>query len=248
MDVVFGSSLPSGCIDVPDVAEWLATQGLTTGLVVVFLPEQRAIVALNLGKPEPPIRVPLIPPRAQQFAFADLENLLQRFYIHGVSTHRGHCRIWEDEKKRRLRPEPERTVQGALFLFLLGCIEIHHQGVVRVEVYHPKGRDDIEIIRSDHGKYKVGILELKVLSPKKSQKANLDWALKGIQQVLAYSATYNTASEQIVDAKYVCCFDGRKSDTPMPEFFSTAATAAVQGRRYFMETPGVSREHTTFLV
>lgn len=237
---VYGVELPSGVNDFPTLADWMVPQGISDCVVVAFIPNQKAtIIAFPGGEPA---RIDLAPSGGASFSFNMLDDLLMVFYEHAVKTHLGGCKIWQDHKKRVLRLLPEKTVQGALYLFLLGNIELHDSGTVRVEVDNPEGREDVEITVSNNGVYQIGVIELKVLKPQDADAKNLNWALQGIQQVIDYCK-----ARQHVAAKFVCCYDGRKADTLLPEFFSKAKAESIEGRRYFMGTPSVPRIHDTVI-
>ena len=77
------------------------------------------------------------------------------------------------------------------------------------------------------------LIELKVLSPKKSFEANLDWAKEGVVQAKGY-ANSNT------DVSFACVYDARRNKLEMPDLPRFAETNDVRLEQYEMAVPLVS--------
>lgn len=207
--------------------------------LVVFLPHQRAALVLPPGGDvNMPVRFDL-PDTATtpKFDFSQLEGLLEKFFEKHLSTHQANLKIWLDATKRELRRDPEELIQGILMTWLELMIAPSRTALVKAEVANRRGREDVEVIRFNGTEFEFGLIELKVLFPKYTQKKNLEWALAGVTQLKNYRSTI----DQPVPVSLVACYDGRKSDAAMPEVQQAAAAEGMAARRYFMETPGCKR-------
>lgn len=249
MNSVFRKKIPIDSYDVPAVLQWISNgDDMEQCFVIVFSPRLRRIYTKQIGtkinSDEDVACIQLAHPTERVvFDFQKLDSVLTFFYDHGVKTHLGACRIWKDPKERTLVESPEDMVHRCLFLTLLTHIDFNGHGMTSIEVHNVNGRKDIQIVVNLDGQFLVGIIELKVLFPKKSDKWNLDWAMDGVDQVVDYR---NATTLQKIECSYTCLYDGRKADAAMPDFFTKAKTHSVTGRRYFMTTDGVDRRFSSF--
>ncbi len=229
--------------EAPAVISWLGSAGKGKYAAVVFDTESLDAFFLKSDSLHEIVSVSILPAASVNFQWPDLEQVLSDLYIrHLRSPSPFHC-LWVPGKARKLMTQPEKRVQMMLYLALFNRLERHGLGTIGVEVDNPEGREDIEIkVDLGNGQYELGIIELKVLRPDKGGDWNRDWALHAIKQALDYTA----GSVHDVAKKLACCFDGRKKDEAMPEFFAQATKDSVDGRRYFLETPGISRVHMNY--
>jgi hypothetical protein len=161
---------------------------------------------------------------------------LERFHDAYLSTHlaRAARHMWTyDEKKsvHRLGERPEEHVQSFLLSHLDGLYG-RASVFVHEEVKNKGGRTDISIARPSLGKSgKVNtVLELKVLAPTNSPKANNDWGMKGVEQ----ADSYRNAD---TDAAFTCLFDARKEKLEMPDLAPFAKSNDVVLKIYSMGLP-----------
>jgi hypothetical protein len=249
MSAVFREKISIASFEIPEMLEWVSAKDLEQCLVIVFSPRLRQVYTKRIGvkveADEDLLCIQLSKPSERiPFELQNLDKILEFFYDYGVKTHLANCRIWKDSKARELVEKPEDMVQKSLYQTLLTHINYEGRGVAQIEVYDVHGREDIQIIVHQNGDYVVGIVELKVLFPNKSENWNLNWALKGIAQVCGYR---EATKLQKVECVYTCLYDGRKQDVPIPKFFKEAAKQNVSGRRYFMSTDNVSRKIQSFI-
>lgn len=229
--------------EVSAVISWLSSSGTGKYAAVLFDTESLDAFFLNSDDLDEIVSVSIVAAATVNFQWSTLEQVLSDLYIRELrSPSRSHC-LWMPDKDRTLMIQPEKRVQRMLHFGLFNRLERHGLGTIGVEVDNPEGREDIEIkVDLGNGQYELGIIELKVLRPDKGVDWNRDRALDAIKQALKYTA----GSVHSVVKKMACCFDGRKKDEEMPEFFAQAKTDSVDGRRYFMETKGVSRVHMNY--
>ena len=176
-----------------------------------------------------------------EFDFSKLDSFLEIFYNEYVATHEGFCDVWSKATKRQLKVKPERQIQRSLHGFFRHGV-LPDSAIADREIQTYAGRSDLRIIRAREDRSLEGaVMELKVLFPNKSETDNLEWAKQGVDQVVGYAA-----ADTKVLVRYVCCYDGRKDDTAMPDGASYASEHAVTWRRYFMQTPGVERKLVGF--
>lgn len=161
---------------------------------------------------------------------------LERFHDAYLSTHlaRAARHMWtydEEKSVHRLGERPEEHVQSFLLSHLDGLYG-RASVFVHEEVKNKGGRTDISIARPSLGKSgKVNtVLELKVLAPTKSPKANNDWGMKGVGQ----ADSYRNAD---TDAAFACLFDARKEKLVMPDLAPFAESNDVVLKIYPMELP-----------
>jgi hypothetical protein len=231
------------CDEAPAVINWLGSAGTGKYAAVIFDTESLDAFFLDSDNLGEIVSGSIAASPKVKFQWPDLEQVLSDLYIRLLrSPSRSHC-LWVPGKERTLMTQPEKRVQMVLYFGLLNRLERHGLGTIGVEVDNPEGREDIEIkVYLGNGQYELGIIELKVLRPDRGVDWNRGWALDAIKQAVDYTA----GSVHNVVKKMACCFDGRKKDEAMPEFFAQAEKDSVDGRRYFMETEGISRVHVNY--
>ncbi|PBY83126.1 hypothetical protein CJT46_16500 [Pseudomonas aeruginosa] len=162
---------------------------------------------------------------------------LRVFHHEWLSTPRaiGARTMWELNKTKTqydLRSGPERSVQSYLLTYLRASYR--RSGVfVNEEINNQGGRTDLYVQRETSpgsNKQINTVIELKVLSPKKSFERNLEWAKEGITQAKGY-ANANT------DAAFACLYDARRNKLAMPELPAFALANSVRLEHYEMEVP-----------
>lgn len=220
---------------------WLSTSAAAACVAIVFVAKTRvALVRRGRVSFDDCERLPFGTPSNGPFDFTQVDGLLKQFHEKWTQTHQGYCRIWAKPKDRKLKPLPESQIQGSLKAFF--DFTVRPRGVlVEEEFFTYLGRGDVRLVRwpragranNTGDAIESCVMELKVLDAKKSASANRKWALQGIEQVLDYRRT-----EGVQGPSYLCCFDGRRTDTDIPEVLAEAAKTGVASRRYFMETPG----------
>ena len=244
---VHRQALPASLLELPDLLNWMNKNNLNDCHAVIFLPSRRRVFikSRDIAADIDELLFFDLPEEKQKdvFDFSQLGAVLEMFYKQGVETPGGVCRVWKDEKKRILNEKPEDLIQRSLYFCLFLLINVTGQGQALTEVTNLRGREDVEIIRFNETtqKYEIAIIELKVLFPTYSAQKNQDWALQGIQQVVDYAK-----SRENVVSRHAVCYDGRKKDEAMPEFFQKATDEGVEGWRFFMETSNVKRVITGF--
>ena len=168
---------------------------------------------------------------------AQIEKELDAFHKVQLESYRGTMarlmwQIFEEPKKSVLGPEPELHVQSAMLTHFRGVYR-GKNALVDEEVALNEGRVDLRIARFDSAsKEVITMIELKVLTPEKSDVANLAWAHKGIEQAYGYKKTINT------DAAFACIYDARRTkvDT-MPTLQPDAEAKDVILKLHAMEVP-----------
>jgi hypothetical protein len=177
-----------------------------------------------------------------EFDFSKLDDYLRDFYESHVSTHDGYCDVWSKAAKRQLKHFPERQIQKALQAFFDYGVLPRTAKIYR-EVQTHAGREDLRIIRAKKADNTLEgvVMELKVLAPTKTDDKNLEWAKEGVDQAVGYAAT-----DKMTAHRYVCCYDARKDDVPMPDGVAYATAKLVTWRRYFLQTPGCLRKTSGF--
>lgn len=176
----------------------------------------------------------------QQITPDVLAEDLKNFHHEYLSTSNaiGARNMWELNQAKTqydLRHWPERHVQSFLLTYLKSCYR--KSGVfVDEEIGNQGGRTDIYVQRETSPGSNVQVntvIELKVLSPKKSFEANLDWAKEGVVQAKGY-ANSNT------DVSFACVYDARRNKLEMPDLPRFAQTNDVRLEQYEMAVPLVS--------
>lgn len=131
-----------------------------------------------------------------------------------------------------LRQGPERSVQSYLLTYLRASYR--KSGVfVNEEIGNQGGRTDLYVQRETSpgsNKQVNTVIELKVLSPKKSFERNLQWAKDGVIQAKGY-ANANT------DVAFACIYDARRTKLAMPDLPSFALANTVRIEQYEMTVP-----------
>ncbi len=225
--------------DVSSAVSWAHANGLADNTFIVVSLKAREAIILRRGiDPDDCESVPLAPKSGVPFDFKQVPALLNDFHERWTKSHLGYCRVWSKATKRVLKDHPEGQIQGSL----MGYFEftVRPQSVLVDEEFSTfNGRGDVRLVRwsrskgdPDTGTLEVCIMELKVLSPKKSPEKNVEWALAGIQQLLGYRE-----AKPAPGPSYLCCYDGRKVDEPMPTVEAKAIEVGVIPKRFFMETP-----------
>jgi hypothetical protein len=208
---------------------------LNQAYVVVWMPNELAALVVEPGGDiETPRRVKMMRQSSADFDFTTLDSHLEVFYENHVATHEGDCDIWHLAAKREIRVEAERLICKSLHGFFRHSV-LPRSATIDREVQTYQGREDIRILRINKvtNELETAILELKVLRMTDSEKKALNWAKKGVIQTLRYSKTDSKTKE-----KFVCIYDGRTKDDPMPDGVKFATQNNVKWRRYFMTTPG----------
>jgi hypothetical protein len=140
----------------------------------------------------------------------------------------------------KLNPSPERQVQTSLLTHLRGWFR-HAGAQVDEEIYNPGGRVDIRVQRFDRlqqSKSITTMLELKVLSPTKSQNENYEWAKSSLKQADGYRQ-YHT------DACFACIYDARLDQSDqMPTLDAEAKVDNVRLQRFLMTAPTLPTKKT----
>ncbi|MBN8739169.1 MAG: hypothetical protein BGP24_09640 [Lysobacterales bacterium 69-70] len=189
-------------------------------------------VTVNAGSPA--ITAPAIADLIH--AFAD-ENL--RYPTCPVAPH-----IWLKGKPFDLMPQPEHLIQSYLLVHLKAAYRCSVT-FVDEEARTPGGRADLRIARasppgSAHPTATT-MIELKVLSTAKSYPANVDWALKGVEQANSYR-------RPDTDAVFAWLFDARKVKRKLPPAVATAArtwNVTVENSPMLDQRPTVRSRTTT---
>lgn len=147
----------------------------------------------------------------------------------------GARNMWELNKAKtqyELRHWPERSVQSYLLTYLRASYR--KTGVfVDEEINNQGGRTDLYVQRETSpgsNKQVNTVIELKVLSSKKSFEGNLQWAKDGITQAKGY-ANANT------DAAFACLYDARRNKLDMPDLPAFAQANSVRLEHYEMAAP-----------
>ncbi|KTB89603.1 hypothetical protein AO072_03300 [Pseudomonas syringae ICMP 13102] len=139
-----------------------------------------------------------------------------------------------------LRTSPERQIQSFLLTYLRSFYR--RSGVfVNEEISNQGGRTDIYIQRETSPGSNVQVntvIELKVLSPKRSFDSNLKWAKEGITQAKGY-ANANT------DVSFTCLYDARRVKDAMTDLPPFATLNSVRLEQYDMAVPTVKAKRIT---
>lgn len=166
-----------------------------------------------------------------------IQQQLDEFHNQAMATPlASHARLmWKIEEEPTLsvlNEKPELHVQSGLVTYFRG---LYRYKVANVDEEIPltTGRVDVRISRFDKSKDRFfTMIELKVLAPTSSDKANLAWARKGIQQAHDYKQTFQTESA------IACIFDARRDQSKlMPELQSDADAKGVVLKLHPMEVP-----------
>jgi hypothetical protein len=231
----YAASASVGAKTCPELLSFLSESNLTHTFAVAVSPLDRSAMVHFADDIDAASFVSFKRVSAGNFDFRQLDSVLAFFYTHYVSTHEGHCDVWAKATKRHLKSQPERQIQRSLHGFFRHAV-LPTSAFADSEVRTYAGRTDLRILRArDDRSLEGAVLELKVLFGHKSDQDNLTWAKEGVDQAVRYS----TEDARIV-VRYVCCYDGRKKDSAMPEGVAYALEKAVTWRRYFMQTPGCS--------
>lgn len=162
---------------------------------------------------------------------------LRLFHYEWLSTPLaiGARNMWELNKEKtqyNLRSLPERNIQSYLLTYLRAAYR--KSGVfINEEINNQGGRTDLYVQRETSpgsNKQVNTVIELKVLSPKKSFERNLQWAKDGITQAKGY-ANANT------DAAFACLYDARRNKLAMPDLPAFALASSVRLEHYEMAVP-----------
>lgn len=166
-----------------------------------------------------------------------IEQQLDEFHKQAMATPlASHARLmWKIEEEPTLsvlNEKPELHVQSGLVTYFRG---LYRYKVANVDEEIPltKGRVDVRISRFDKSKDRFfTMIELKVLAPTSSDKSNLEWARKGIQQAHDYKQTFQTESA------IACIFDARRDQSKlMPELQTDADAKGVVLKLHPMAVP-----------
>lgn len=143
--------------------------------------------------------------------------------------------VWKGrENPYELKPAPERQIQCGLLLTLRNKYA-HLSVLVDEEVKAGGGRADIRVTQThppgNRPSHTKTMLELKVLSAKKSNTANEKWAQSGINQAKKYE-------HPGTDGLFACIFDARKDQSDQyPSLATYAKGLQVDFRLYPMIAP-----------
>lgn len=225
--------------NISDALTLLESDSFKNTTAVIWLPlESVAYVHEVGGDTNLPRRIPLTIDRTELFDFTKIDHHLEVFYESYVSTHEAFCDVWKKAKERILKESPEKQIQKNLIAhFHFGVLPRSAKASREYQTH--RGREDVQIIRANSAhELETAILELKVLFKTKTEQWNIDWAMKGINQVVDYAK-----ADTVVKERYICCYDGRAEDLQMPTCLSYANSKEVKWRRYFMTTPGCLKVH-----
>lgn len=232
---VYGVATTAGTC--PELLSALSKAGLAAATAVAVSPEKRMALVHSNGDPNDAYPVPFEHLGTKDFDFTQLDAYLAEFFEAHLSTHDGLCDIWSKPSKRTLKQYAERQIQKTLQAFFQYRVLRKKSAKIDREIQTHAGRKDLRIIRVKPDRTLEGaVMELKVLRPTISDEKNLEWAIDGVDQAARYTKT-----DDMTAYTYVCCYDGRKIDAPMPTAVAYAKTKAVTWRRYFMETPQYPR-------
>lgn len=166
-----------------------------------------------------------------------VDEQLKAYHDDHTKTPLGHTArlIWKkDKSKISLHHSPELHVQTTLLTHLKAWYK-RAEVFVHEEAVNSGGRVDIQLNYISDGKGVKSTLELKILKPNESDKWNLEWGLKGIQQAKDYK-------NHETEFSMACLFDARtnKSDT-LSSLEPSAGQAGVELRRFLMKPPEVKK-------
>lgn len=173
----------------------------------------------------------------EQITPDSLADDLRLFHHEWLSTPLaiGARNMWElnaTKTQYELRSWPERNVQSYLLTYLRASYR--KSGVfINEEISNQGGRTDLYVQRETSpgsNKQVNTVIELKVLSPKKSFESNLQWAKDGVTQAKGY-ANANT------DAAFACLYDARRNKLAMPDLPDFAQASSVRLEHYEMAVP-----------
>jgi hypothetical protein len=225
----------------PELLAYLNHVGMSSLTAVAVSAEKKLALVHSSGDIDDAYSVPFERLSAKDFDFTQLDEYLGEFYEAHLSTHDGLCDIWAKPTKRKLKQYAERQIQKTLQAFFQYRV-LSKSAKVDREIQTHAGREDLRIIRAKPDRTLEGaLMELKVLRPTLTEEKNLEWAKDGVDQAARYAK-----AEDMTAHRYVCCYDGRKVDAPMPAAVAYAREKLVTWRRYFMQTPQCSRAVSGF--
>ncbi|WP_323123239.1 hypothetical protein [Burkholderia alba] len=165
-----------------------------------------------------------------------IEQQLNTFHKEALASHKGTIArlMWQIEEEPTLSVlghKPELHVQSGLLTYFRGLYR-SKVAVVDEEVTLTEGRVDVRIVRFDKAaQCLITMIELKVLDPRSSDKKNLAWAHKGIEQAHDYKQTEGA------EAAFACIYDARRNKAAMPTLKSDADEKGVLLKVQPMEVP-----------
>lgn len=183
--------------------------------ILVHLPGQNIVEwcnspnSLTVNAQSPAITATSIAASLRAFA---QENLL--YPTCPVARH-----VWAGGKPFTLSLQPESHIQSYMLVHLKAAF-LCSVAFVDQEAQAPGGRADLRIAReAAHGsahRTVTTMIELKVLSTSKSQRANAEWAIEGVEQANSYRR-YDT------DSVFAWLVDARKTKQKLPRDVAAAA-------------------------
>jgi hypothetical protein len=166
-----------------------------------------------------------------------IEQQLDEFHNEALASYRGTIArlMWQIEEEPTLSVlghKPELHVQSGLLTYFRGLYR-NKVATVDEEVPLTEGRVDVRIVRFDKANQRfITMIELKVLDPESSDKKNLAWAHKGIEQAHGYKKTNNA------EAAFACIYDARRRKADrMPTLKPDADAKGVVLKVQPMEVP-----------
>ncbi len=165
---------------------------------------------------------------------------LDEFHTQWTRYPDGLAHVWSDRKARVLYRDAEAIVRDHLFAyFKLGPFSSQ---LVRREEQTSVGRPDLSILDKIGGQPQtICVMELKVLrsrglhkNPNRRSKAYDDKSMlrharMGLKQALKYKQAEHAAFA------FCCLYDGRDTNSDLPEVDALAKANLIQCRRFFME-------------
>ncbi|MDL1859935.1 hypothetical protein FBR04_02755 [Betaproteobacteria bacterium PRO7] len=216
--------------DVPHALLRLRQMKLDHLPIVVFSPAQLVALVKRSGiDADDCEQVPFRTSPATSFDFGKVNSCLDEFHRLFTRHPESYCRIWAVPKRRKLKPNPEKQIQGSLMAYFYFFVRPH--GVLVDEEFTTfMGRGDVRLVRwKGAAQLEVCMMELKVLSAQRTDAKNEQWALGGLAQIRDYRST-----QPLPGPSYLCCFDGRAKDVDLPSVDAAAARETVVYRRFYM--------------
>jgi hypothetical protein len=231
-------SRSAGAASLPDLVAEITDLGLEARVAAVFVPSAKCLAfhaqgVANRGHQSGA-------PSLSQAQRQDPAVLLDLFHDEYTKYPDGLGNCWISATNRVLFRNAEMAIRNSLYVYL-ARVHYRTEYIVR-EMQLPNGRSDIWIFGKVLGKDDAHcVIELKVLrsrsstwapgahKPDRSEEFNKRYVERGARQVAGYKQQGHATRA------FLCCYDGRVTDTEVDGIPAYAQARGVEYRRYFME-------------
>ncbi len=236
----------SGCTQLPKLCDCIEALGLAGQPMLVVDPKNKSMIYAPKGLEGERAELPIVLVPITHLTAQMVEGSLNDFHSGYLEYPDGYAHIWYERSSRTMMRDAEAIVRDHLYLHFRN-VTFQSQYVAREE-QTTAGRPDVSIHDIQDQPKTNYLFELKVLRsrgmPKLgsarpaasvssaktyNEKSMLLHARMGVRQ----AAKYQKANK--AKAAYICLYDGRDDDTPMPTVRALAQAEGIEYRKYYMQ-------------